>query len=227
MSAARQPIPGTSNVNWTAPNQVVPNHVITPVTDVFGISVFSSHGAHVLVDFFGYFTGTPLAPTVQAYVNPPPPAAPPPWVLRVPRLGLTSLVQEGDPRAITDAGKSWHWTGTGFVGQEGAHIAIFGHRTEAGAPYYHIDKMENGDLFSITTGDAREYTYRVVRRDLTDALNQNILDAVRAHPGSTVSLVACTVGYDRTKARYPDVWAPTSLQYRIIVTAELLGWRQL
>jgi LPXTG-site transpeptidase (sortase) family protein len=227
VSAARQPIPGTSNVNWTDANQVVPNHVIMPVTDRYGISVFSSHGAHVLVDLAGYFTGRPLSPTVQAYVNPPPPAAPPPWVLTVPRLGLTSSVREGDPRVITDAGHSWHWTGTGFMGQEGAHVAIFAHRTEAGAPLRHLDQMQNGDLFAVTTGDAREYTYRVVRRDLTDSQNQNILNAVRAHPGTTLSLVACTVGYDSSKPGYPDPWAATSLKYRIIVTAELVSWRQV
>ena len=227
VSAARQPIPGTSNVNFTGPGQVVPNHVITSVTAAHGLQIYSSHGAHVLADFAGYYTGSPKVPTLSKYVNPPPPAAPPEWIIRIPRLGLTSRVLPGDPKAVTDSGHSWHWTGTGFLGQEGAHVAIFGHRTEAGGPYRDLDKMVPGDLFTLTTGDGREFTYRMVRRDLTDAQNPNILNATRAHPGTTMSLVACTVGHDRTKSRWPDVWAPTSLKFRIVVTAELVSWREI
>ena len=97
-------------------------------------------------------------------------------------------------------------------------MAIFGHRTEAGGPYRYLDWMVPGDLFTVTTGDRREYTYRMVGRDLTDAQTANILQGTRNHPGTTFSIVACTVGYDSRKSRYPDAWAPTSLLYRIIVT---------
>ncbi|MFW2335981.1 sortase [Ilumatobacter sp.] len=226
VTGARQPITLTSNVNFSAPLQVVPNHVITPVTATYGLQVYSSHGAHVIVDLAGYFTGSPLIPQRAKWVNPAPPAAPPAWTLRVPRLGLTSTVLEGSPGPITDAGHSWHWSGTGYMGEENAHVATFAHRTEAGAPYRNLHLLQGGDLFTVTTGDHREYTYRVVRRDLTDAANVNILAAVRRHPGTTLSLVACTVGHDRSKSAWPDVWAPTSLKYRIVVTAELVSWRE-
>jgi hypothetical protein len=66
----------------------------------------------------------------------------------------------------------------------------------------------------------------MVRRDLTDANNANILAATRFHAGTTLSLIACTVGYDRSKSRWPDMWAPTSLKYRIVVTGELVSWRE-
>lgn len=226
ISAARQSIPGTSNVNFSGPSQVVPNHVITPITSKHGFQILSSHGAHVIADFAGYYTGKPKPPTLGAYVNPAPPGAPPTWILNVPRIGLTSTVLSGEPRSITDSGRSWHWTGTGFMGHEGAHVALFAHRTEASAPYFSLDRLQNGDTIIVTTGDRREYTYRMVRRDLTDAANTNILAATRFHPGTTLSLVACTVGHDRSKSRWPDVWAPTSLDFRIIVTAELVSWRE-
>lgn len=227
VTGARQPITTTSNVNFSGPYQVVPNHVITPVTATHGLQVYSSHGAHVLVDLAGYFTGRPKIPKVGKYINPPPPPAPPEWVLRVPRIGLTSTVRSGDPRAVTDSGFSWHWTGTGYMGQDQAHVALFGHRTEAGSPYRYVDQLVVGDTFTVTTSDGREFTYRMVRRDLTDAQNTNILAATRFHPGTTLSLIACTVGFDRSKSRYPDAWAPTSLKYRIVVTGELVSWRQL
>lgn len=225
MAAARQAIPGTSNLNFAAPDWVVPNHVITPVTRSHGVQVYSNSGAHVVIDLMGYYVGAPQSARRAKYTNPAPPPARPAWVIRIPRIGLTSTVIEGHPNHVTDAGYSWHWTGTGYLGQA-AHVAVFGHRTEAGGPYRNVHLMQVGDTFTVTTSDRREYTYRMVRRDLTDANNQNILNATRFHPGTTFSLIACTVGYDSSKSGYPDVWAPTSLKYRIIVTAALVSWRE-
>ncbi len=110
---------------------------------------------------------------------------------------------------------------------QNASVVIFGHRTEAGAPFYGIDTMQNGDIMSVSTIDGRRYTYTMVRRDLADTStrfpdvnNANVLAATRLHGAPSLSLVACTVGFDRTKSRYPDAWAPTSLKYRIVVTGE-------
>jgi sortase (surface protein transpeptidase) len=226
ISAARQPIPGTSNVNWSVPGTTVPNHAITPITVTHGYQVYSSHGAAVIVDLAGYFVGSPKLPSIGPRVNPPPPPIGPPWWLEIPKLGLGIWVYDGDAKRITDSGFAWHWTGTGLMGQN-ASVAIFGHRTEAGAPLYYLDQMENGDRWSISTIDGRRYTYEVVRRDLADTAsrsdvvnNSNVLDATRFHGSPSLSLVACTVGFDATKSRYPDAWAPTSLKYRIVVTGQ-------
>lgn len=224
VSAARTAIPETANVNWSSAGAYVPNHVITRLSR-HGIQVYSSHGAHAVVDLFGYYTGNPATTTTGPYTNPPPPAAPPVWTLTVPRIGLTSTVYEGNSSLVTDSGHSWHWAGTGFMGQE-SNVALFAHRTSAGGPYRYLHLLEPGDEWTITTGDRRIYTYRMVRRDLTNSSPTNILDAVRAHPGTTLSMVACTVGYDSSKSAYPNVWAPTSLLYRIVVTGELVGWRE-
>ena len=55
----------------------------------------------------------------------------------MPKLGLTSQVRAGDSNAVTNAGYSWHWTGTGYMGQD-AHVAAFAHRTRHGGPYRNI-----------------------------------------------------------------------------------------
>lgn len=216
VSGARLPIPDTSNVNWVTAGATVPNLAITPVTSGYGFQVYDYSGGHVIADMAGYFTGKQRIPSLPAYVNPPPPAAPPTWTLRVPRLGLTSQVLEGDATIITDSGYSWHWTGTGFLGQA-AHVAVFAHRTEHGGPYRYVHLLQPGDTWTVTTGDGREYTYRMVRRDLTDAQTSNILAATRFHPGTTFSLIACS----RTD------FLPTSLSYRIVVTGELVSWREV
>ena len=226
VSAARQTIPNTSNVNWRTANAVVPNHVISQVTNQYGMQVFNAFGSHVVVDLAGYFTGTPKVPSLPKFTNPPPPAAPPNWILRVPRLGLTSTVMAGNAAYVTDSGHTWHWTGTGYMGQS-AHVAVFGHRTEAGGPYRYIDQMVIGDRITVTTGDGREYTYQMVSRHLTDAATNNILNATRANSGTTFSIVACTVGYDSRKSGYPNPWAATSLLYRIVVNFSLVSWREV
>lgn len=228
VSGARLSIPGTSNVNWTGPGAIVPNLAVTPVTVTHGFQVFNFSGGHVIADMAGYFTGKQrVAQYGGPPNNPPPPPAAPEWTLRVPRLGLTSRVLAGDGVAITDAGHTWHWTGTGYVGQN-AHVAVFGHRTEAGSPYRYLHLMEPGDTWTVTTNDGREFTYRMVRRDLTDAQTQNILNGTRFHPGTTFSFVACTRGYDSSGyRRYLQWYEPTSLRYRLIVTGELVGWREI
>lgn len=221
VSGALQQIPLTSNLNLTGPGATVPNHVVTPITATYGFQVYSSSGAHVLADLAGYFTGTPLIPRVL-HTNPPPPPAPPPWVIRIPRLGLTSNAYDGDPIDVTDSGHTWHWTGTGQMGQA-AHVAVFGHRTEHGGPYRYIHTMVVGDTWTVTTTDNREFTYRMVGRRMVEGASSagppvaNILDATRVFPGTTMSFIACTL----------TNWLPTSLNHRIVVTGELVSWREL
>ena len=222
VSAARRNRPHTSNVNWMTPAAIVPNHVITRVTATYGCQVFSSHGAHVVVDMAGYFTGTPQTPKLPPHVDPPPPPAPPDWVLNVPRLGLRSTVKAGDPSYVTNQGYSWHWAGTGYVGQE-ANIGLFAHRTSHGGVYRYLHALVVGDTWTITTGDNRVYTYRIVGRTMVRGYSRygpsadQILAANRAFPGTTMSLIACTL----------TNWLPTSLNHRIVVTGELIGWYEL
>lgn len=216
VSGARQAIPGTSNLNWVGVEATVPNVAITPVTAGHGFQVYDSSGGHVLADMAGYFTGSQRAATKPKYANPAPPPAPPSWTLRIPRIGLTSVVAEGNAISVTNSGLSWHWAGTGYMGED-AHVGLFAHRTTHGAAYRYIHHLQIGDTWTVTTSDNREYTYRMVRRDLTNSATANILAATRAHPGTTVSLIACT----KTN------WEPTSLAWRIVVTGELVSWREV
>ena len=216
IAAGRRSLPPTSNVNFTGPGQVVPNHAVTPITAGQGYQVFASGGSHVIVDYMGYFTGTPEAPTMSGPpVNPPPPPIGPEWILEIPRIGVRSRVLTGNADAVVNRGHSWHWEGTGFLGQD-AHVGSFAHRTSHGGVYRNLHLLSGGDQFTLTTMDGRIYTYEVVRRDLTDGRVQNILNATRFHPGATFSLIACT----------KTDFTPTSTRWRIVVTGAFVGWRQ-
>jgi hypothetical protein len=68
---ARTARPTTSVLNADHTGQTISNHVVTAVT-ASGITLFTQSGAHLVVDVFGYWTGSPLAETE----GPPPPYNP-------------------------------------------------------------------------------------------------------------------------------------------------------
>ena len=123
---------------------------------------------------------------------------------------------DGDAKRTVDSGRTWHWTGTGLVGQ-GSNIVLFGHRTEAGGPYRYQHLIQGGDELIIYTSDQRRYTYRMVAEFITSKYADDILAATRRVGGETVSVVACT----KTNR------LPTSLEYRLITTFSLVGWEDL
>jgi sortase (surface protein transpeptidase) len=120
------------------------------------------------------------------------------------------------PDPVVNAGNSWHWTGTGSMG-EFAHVSLFAHRTTHGGIYRYINLIEPGDEMFIQTMDERRFRYQMVRRDLTSGNGDEILSATREVAGTSLSLIACTK---------PN-FQPTSTAFRIIVTGELVDWVEL
>ncbi|MEM8620144.1 MAG: sortase [Actinomycetota bacterium] len=205
-----------SNINAMRPGHTLANHAIASISSK-GLSCYSHKGGHIVIDLSGWFTGSASAVTTSVPYNPPPPGISPPWLINVPGMGLASWVYEGSPDPIVDAGNSWHWTGTGNVGQ-GAAIAVFGHRTEAGGPYRNQHFLSAGQRMTARTADNRLYTYEMVAEYITSEFANDILGATRRIGGQeTMSLVACTL---------PNR-LPTSLRWRIISTFRVIGWEDL
>jgi LPXTG-site transpeptidase (sortase) family protein len=212
--AAGTPLQVVSNLNADTTNETIPNHVITRIS-TRGVAVYAQWGAHILIDMAGWYTGTP-AIAGPVWINPPPPAIGPPWTLEIPRIGVYRGVYAGSSSlSIVNAGNVWHWTGTGYMGQD-AHVAMFAHRTEHGGLFRYMNLLGNGDLMNVYTTDGRKYVYQVVRRDITSSRSVEILEATTRHPGPTLTIIACS---------RPD-GTPTSLSYRLLVTGELLGWEE-
>jgi S1-C subfamily serine protease len=211
--AAGTPLQEVSNLNADTTNETIANHVISRIS-TNGVGVYAQWGAHVLIDMAGWYTGTPAFPTIK-WINPPPPAIGPPWTLEIQRLGILRGVFAGSSNPIVNAGNVWHWTGTGFMGQD-AHVAMFAHRTEHGGLLRFMHVLGNGDRMDVLTPDGRRYMYQVVRRDVTSSRTTDILAATLRHPGTTLSIIGCSK-LDGT---------PTSLSYRLVVTGELLGWEE-
>jgi sortase (surface protein transpeptidase) len=213
--AAQTPRYDVSNLNVTFSGQTIANHAITRVSNR-GVACFTSAVGHVICDITGWFTGAPTGASTAPAFNPPPPPAAVPWIVQVPRMGLGQWVFDGDAKRVVDSGNTWHWAGTGLVGQ-GANIVMFGHRTSAGGPYRYQHLLRGGDLMDVTTSDGRRYTYQMAADFITSKNPNDILAACRRIGGETVSLVACSK---------PNR-LPTSLEYRLVSTFQLLGWEDL
>jgi hypothetical protein len=210
-----------SNLNISRSGQTVSNHVISQVSTA-GIECYSLSGSHVVCDVAGWYVGSPETATQGAPIDPDPPAAPLDWALSVPDMGLSNWVEPDidGGESVVDRSQSWHWTNTGLVGKAGASIVVFGHRTSAGGPYrYQHVLRPNGSLLYVDTADERKYTYRYVGYRITNAAAWNILDAARATPGSTFSLVSCTG--TRTQ---PTLQPNGSVVFRLISTFVLESW---
>jgi hypothetical protein len=214
-----------SNLNVIGPDQTVANHVVVR-NSTKGIACYSHKGGHVIIDLMGWYTGVPAKSSTFVPIDPPPPPGPLPWTLQVPRMGLGHGVFEGFPDPIVDSGNSWHWTGTGLVGQR-ANIVTFGHRTSAGGPYRRQHELRPGDQLYVTTADRRIYTYQYAYERLTDANTFNILNATRIAGVETFALVSCTGdGETGQLTRFPGA-RKTSIKWRLITVFSLVSWADL
>ena len=222
----RRGVPSTSSINVGGVNDTVANHVVSQASST-GLEVFSSNGGDVIADLVGYFKSSPVGASQPVPADPPPPPIAPPYWTTLPSISRMnsgrSSVSGRFSTQVVDSGRLWHWTGTGYVGQ-GTYVALFGHRTDAGGPMYYLDQLGGGDRAFMSTIDQRTYVYTYNRRELTSKADAQILAATQRVGGETLSFIACTVGFDRRKSNYPNQWAPTSLEYRIIVTFALEYW---
>lgn len=231
MNAARTRVgtPATSSVNVSAAGQTVANHVISKAS-VHGCEVYSHSGGDVIADLVGYYRTTPLRGNGPMPPEPSPPQIGPPYTLLAPSIPIMNagrLIASGErAESVVDQGLVWHWTGTGFVGNGVKNVGLFAHRTDAGGPFRYVDWLRPGDRVYVTTNDQRTYVYQYVNRHLTGSGPTEILAAARRDvPGAeTLSFIACTVGFDRSKSNFPNAWAPTSLRYRIVVNLVLEFW---
>ncbi len=122
-----------SNLNVTGSGQTVANHAICRISNV-GVACYSYGAAHIICDVMGWYTGTPESATTGPPINPPPPGGPIPWIVQIPRLGLTHTVLDGDANRIVDSGNTWHWTGTGLVGPGWQHACCSATAPRPAAP---------------------------------------------------------------------------------------------
>ena len=113
-------------------------------------------------------------------------------VIKVPKLSVEKTVVEGV--SVSDLKKGpGHYPETPMPGHVG-NVAIAGHRTTYGAPFYRLDELKPDDAILITTREG-QYRYRVTQSkvvgpDDSSVLNptaDNRLTLTTCHPRFTAS----------------------------------------
>ena len=91
----------------------------------------------------------PTGPPDAAPTTPDPAEGTPVGELRIPAIGLDQVVVEGSGEADLRKGPG-HYIGTPMPGQSG-NVAIAGHRTTYGHPFYNLDSLKVGEPIVLTT----------------------------------------------------------------------------
>jgi sortase A len=146
-------------------------------------------------------SGSSTTTTGAAVVSPPALGAPL-GLLAVPAIGLSQVIVEGTGEAQLATGPG-HYQGTAMPGQVG-NMAVAGHRTTYGHPFYNLNELVAGDRITITTPSG-VYTYSVTGQQIVSPSDVAILDSTG---GATLTLTTCNPRY--------------SAAQRLVVTATLV-----
>jgi sortase A len=121
--------------------------------------------------------------------------------LLIPVIGLDQIVVEGTGEPQLQQGPG-HYTQTPLPGQAG-NVAIAGHRTTWGHPFYSLDALIPGDKIYLVTASGT-FTYTVTGSQNVAPTDLAVLDPTRT---PTLTLTTCTPRY--------------SAAQRLVVTAVL------
>jgi sortase A len=104
--------------------------------------------------------------------------------LTIPAIGIDEVVIEGTTSGLLQRGPG-HYPETGLPGMGGTS-AIAGHRTTWGAPFRHLDELDEGDPIAVELPYGR-FDFRVSETRIVDDQDRSILDG----PGERLVLTAC------------------------------------
>ncbi|MGH2759290.1 MAG: sortase [Actinomycetota bacterium] len=120
------------------------------------------------------------------------------FTIKIPKIGLENTVVEGvDQESLRkgvghfpgcDDGSSSACLGdTKYPGESG-NVALSGHRTTYGAPFFRVNELSKGDTIDIVSGRAR-YRYRVREQKVVDPITG--FSTVEQHGRDELTLTTC------------------------------------
>ena len=123
--------------------------------------------------------------------------------ISIPKIGLNMAFVQGTSESDLIEGPG-HYLGTALPGQSG-NVAIAGHRTTYGAPFYNLDMLSLGDRIVLTTHTG-QFTYVVTGTSVVLPSNTNVLSPTK---DPTLTLTTCNPRFSATT--------------RLVVEAKLVG----
>lgn len=126
-------------------------------------------------------------------------------LLQIPKIGVTKYVVEGTGENDLRRGPG-HYTGTPYPGQIG-NVAIAGHRTTYGAPFFELNNMATGDPIYLTDVQGRKWIYKV--SEPPQVVGPNDVAVLNPTSFAQLTLTTCNPRFSATT--------------RLIVFARLVG----
>jgi sortase A len=159
------------------------------VYELYGTGIYTAHAQSKLRATLQHEWATPT-PTPTPTASPKALPSPPPLqlgsgiaILRIPRFGKNyeQVIVEGVESADLAKGPG-HYPGSAMPGQIG-NFVVSGHRTTHGAPFNRLDELRPGDAVVIET-QTTWFTYKVVREEVVDPSDLDVIAAVPDQPGA-------------------------------------------
>ncbi|HEY5025774.1 MAG TPA: class E sortase [Acidimicrobiales bacterium] len=153
--------------------------------------------------------------------------------LQIPSIGVDQYIVEGTSEADLSKGPG-HYIGTSMPGQAG-NVAIAGHRTTYGAPFYNLNALKVGDQISLISNSGQQLTYvvstspvAVSPKDVAvlDSSSDNRLTLTTCNPRFSSSqrlVVVADLSAPHTVAVTPTVPSTVKLG-RVRIVSEPIGW---
>jgi sortase A len=127
--------------------------------------------------------------------------------LNIPKISVQKYVVEGVADADLSEGPG-HYPGTPMPGQPG-NVAIAGHRTTYGAPFYDLNELQPGDKIFLTAyAGATQHTFLYVV-DHSEVVKPTDVAVIAPTTDNELTLTTCNPRYEATT--------------RLIVVAKLAG----
>lgn len=116
-------------------------------------------------------------------------------IIRIPRIDLDMVVVEGTDTESLKKGPG-HYEGSAYPWDDNGKVAIAGHRTTYGAPFYSLDELRPGDRIELAT-EFGSFRYEVTKIEITPptgilASGRSVLDQTRR---PTLVLTTCNPRY--------------------------------
>jgi sortase A len=134
----------------------------------------------------------PTGPAVPAPSTAAPAEGEPIGDIRIPVIGINQVVVEGTNTPDLRKGPG-HYTGTPLPGQSG-NVAIAGHRTTYGHPFYNLDSVKLGDPIVLTTLQGI-FVYDATKSFVVSPSDTTVVDNVFA---DQLTLTTCNPRFSAT-----------------------------
>jgi sortase A len=115
-------------------------------------------------------------------------------ILRIPRIDMDMVVVEGSDTASLKKGPG-HYRDTAFPWEDQGTVAIAGHRTTYGQPFWSLDDLRKGDLIRLVT-EFGTFDYRVTRLTEVAPTDSSVLEQTEE---PTLVLTTCTPRFTATR----------------------------